>query len=256
MIATTTDGFCSVTPSGVADGSACYFSYGLAPAFRVCYTPPQPISNLAVGDIVKVKEFGADVNYIIVQQGNPDTTLCDSSCDGTWLLRKDLHSKRPWNNSEISTYNSSSINTWLNSDFVDTLNIKNIIKQVKIPYRVDATSMDVNSGSNGLSVKSFLLGGYELGWTTTSISSIPVDGNVLKFFEGTAVTDNKRIAYYNGEADFWWTRSIAYTNVALYVIPSGYANKSSKVTATSYCARPAFILPFDAKVDKDNNIII
>lgn len=35
VIATTTDGFCSVTPSGVADGSACYYSYGLAPAFRV-----------------------------------------------------------------------------------------------------------------------------------------------------------------------------------------------------------------------------
>ena len=256
--ATSPSSFCIVRTNGIGNYNDAYYSSGLAPAFRVCYTPPRPISELSVGDIVKVKESGTDVDYIIVQQGNPDATLYDASCDGTWLLRKDLHSKRPWNNSEISTYNSSSINTWLNSDFVDTLNIKNIIKQVKIPYRVDATSMDVNSGSNGLSVKSFLLGGYELGWTTTStyISPIPVDGNVLKFFEGTALTDNKRIAYYNGEADFWWTRSIAYTNVALYVIPSGYANKSSKVTATSYCARPAFILPFDAKVDKDNNIII
>lgn len=256
--ATTNNEWTYISTDGYQTGGDCNMSFGLAPAFRVCYTPPQPISNLAVGDIVKVKESGIDVDYIIVQQGNPDTTLYDASCDGTWLLRKDLHSKRPWNNSLISTYNSSSINTWLNSDFVDTLNIKNTIKQVKIPYRIDDTSMDVNSGSNGLSVKSFLLGGYELGWTTTStyISPIPVDGNVLKFFEGTALTDNKRIAYYNGEADYWWTRSIAYTNVALYVIPSGYANKSSKVKTTSYCARPAFILPFDAKVDKDNNIIV
>ena len=57
----------------------------------VLIPPPQTIGNLAVGNIVKVKESGTDIDYIIVQQGNPDATMYDAGCDGTWLLRKDVY---------------------------------------------------------------------------------------------------------------------------------------------------------------------
>ena len=40
------------------------------------------IGDLAVGSVVQIKENGTPVNYIIVQQGNPNTSKYDSSCNG------------------------------------------------------------------------------------------------------------------------------------------------------------------------------
>lgn len=56
------------------------------------HTPPSAgilASDLAVGDIVKLTESGTPVEYIVVNQGIPENSgLYDSSCNGTWLLRK------------------------------------------------------------------------------------------------------------------------------------------------------------------------
>ena len=43
------------------------------------------LGTKSVGSIVKLKENGAAVNYIVVHQGKPSSSY-DSSCDGTWLL--------------------------------------------------------------------------------------------------------------------------------------------------------------------------
>ena len=45
----------------------------------------------AVGSIVKIKVNGASKDFIVVQQGNPNTGTYDASCDGTWLLMKDIY---------------------------------------------------------------------------------------------------------------------------------------------------------------------
>lgn len=41
------------------------------------------LCNIAVGGTVKIKVNGTVKEFIIVQQGNPDSTIYDSSCDGT-----------------------------------------------------------------------------------------------------------------------------------------------------------------------------
>ena len=41
------------------------------------------LCNMAVGSTVKIKVDGTLMDFIIVQQGNPDSTIYDSSCDGT-----------------------------------------------------------------------------------------------------------------------------------------------------------------------------
>lgn len=41
------------------------------------------LCNMAVGSTVKIKVDGTLKDFIIVQQGNPDSTIYDSSCDGT-----------------------------------------------------------------------------------------------------------------------------------------------------------------------------
>lgn len=69
-------------------------------------------SSLAVGSTVKLMEGGTAVDYLVVNQGIPSNSgLYDASCDGTWLLRKDIHSERQWNSSNVNDYANSTINT-------------------------------------------------------------------------------------------------------------------------------------------------
>lgn len=41
------------------------------------------LGTKAVGSIVKIKVNGASKDFIVVQQGNPNTSTYDSSCAGT-----------------------------------------------------------------------------------------------------------------------------------------------------------------------------
>ena len=218
-------------------------------------------SDLAVGDIVKLMEGGTAVEYLVVNQGIPsNSSLYDVSCDGTWLLRKDCHSSRQWNTSNVNKYESSVINTWLNSNFFNSLGTveQATIKQVKIPYRKDGGSGGTDqSGANGLSCKVFLLSGYEVGWTTSDNQYFPVDGAKLDYFEsGTSTSaNNKRIANRRGSAIKWWLRSMVINtaNSVWYVSSSGdyyYVG-----AAEDDGIRPALILPSTAKFDSTTLIL-
>ena len=84
--------FCSVLGSGAADHYGAYISLGLAPAFKVGSNPtPKPISELSVGSSVYAKESGTPAEFIVVHHGNPDSSIYDASCDGTWLLRNSCY---------------------------------------------------------------------------------------------------------------------------------------------------------------------
>ena len=210
-------------------------------------------SDLAVGSTVKLMENGAAVDYLVVNQGIPsNSNLYDSSCNGVWLLRKDVHSKRQWNSSDTRNYNNCSVNTWLNSDFFNTLGRveQAVIRQVKIPYYDYEGSGVVESGANGLSCKVFLLGGYEMGWTTEISYYFPVDGAKVDFFiEGEGNTaNNKRIAYLNGSATYWWLRSPStnYNDVRYVTFEGEYSHDPA---SNSFGIRPALILPSTAKFD-------
>lgn len=112
----------------------------------------------------------------------------------------------------------------------------------------------MNSGANGLSCKVFLLSGYEVGWTQSTSSYFPIDGAVLSYFQGTAATDAKRIANYNGSATYWWLRSPITNNAAnaWYVYSNGlYGGNYCSVT---YGVRPALILPSSLLVSDDGSV--
>ena len=204
-------------------------------------------SDIAVGSIVKLMENGVAVEYLVVNQGIPSgSSLYDASCDGTWLLRKDCIEARAWDADSSNVLETSDIHTWLNADMLakyDSIT-QNAIKQVKIPYRSGGGSGGTNqSGANGLSCKVFLLSGYEVGWTTSNIGFLPVDGAVLDYFKGTANTDAKRIAYMDGAITSWWLRSQS-TNVTAgvwFVSSDGYLDRD---TAQYYHGiRPTLVLP-------------
>ena len=205
--------------------------------------------TLTVGSVVKLMEGGTAVDYLVVNQGIPSNSdLYDASCNGTWLLRKDVHSNRAWGNSNVTTYENSTINTWLNGEFFNTLgSVEQItIKQVKIPYNSGSTEQ---SGANGLLCKVFLLGGYEVGIGGAN-DAVPQDGAKLDYFNQNTGADSKRIAYLNGSADSWWLRSRkpnSTTNVWLITSVGQYTNNN---VIAEQGIRPALIIPSTAKFDE------
>lgn len=218
-------------------------------------------SSLAVGSTVKLMEGGTAVEYLVVNQGIPsNSSLYDASCDGTWLLRKDIHSERQWNSSNVNDYANSTINTWLNGDFFNSFGSveQAAIKQVKIPYRAGYGSDGSDqSGANGLLCKIFLLGGYEVGFTTSDSEDFPVDGAKLSYFtSGTGTSaNNKRIAYLNGSAAAWWLRSPRASNAASVwgVYTNGDSFSSSAVNSRGI--RPALVLPSNAVFDETTMLL-
>lgn len=214
------------------------------------------LSSKAIGSTIKLKVNGSAKDFIVVHQGKP-SSVYDDSCNGTWLLMKDIYENRQWHSSNTNDYANSTIHSYLNSTFLNLFesNIKNAIKQVKLPYRKGSgTSTTVTSGSNGLSAKIFLLSATE---TSFSFSSMPSgEGAELAYFKGCAdnSSDSKRVAYLNGSAAYWWLRSpyCDYFKRALYVSSNGdwdYSNCSSSVGS-----RPALILPSTLLVSDDGTV--
>lgn len=214
------------------------------------------LSSKAIGSTIKLKVNGSAKDFIVVHQGKP-SSVYDDSCNGTWLLMKDIYENRAWHSSNTNDYANSTIHSYLNSTFLNLFesNIKNAIKQVKIPYRKGSgTSTTVTSGSNGLSAKIFLLSATE---TSFSFSYMPSgEGAELAYFKGCAdnSSDSKRVAKLNGSATLWWLRSpyCNYFHSALYVDSNGDWNRLS---CSSSCGiRPALILPSTLLVSDDGTV--
>lgn len=212
--------------------------------------------DIDVGTEVILNENGQPVNYLIVNQGIPENSpLYDASCEGTWLLRKDIAENRQWHSFNSNSYKASTINAYLNGDWLNRYDpaVAEAIVQAKIPYVNGTGGSPVASGANGLSVKAFLLGGYEVGFSTSNNPYFPNDGAKLSYFEsGTGSSAlNKRIAKLNGSATRWWLRS-PYTSDAYPawgVLSNG--DYVSHYCTGSYGIRPALILPYDFKFTSD-----
>ena len=216
------------------------------------YTETTTIGTLPVGSTITLNVGGTAKEFIVVHQGKP-SSLYDDSCNGTWLLMKDIYENRAWNSSNSNSYKASTIHSYLNNTFLNLFdsNIKDAIKQVKIPYRKNGGSDGTDqSGANGLPAKIFLLSGYEVGWTT---SNFPLDGAKLSYFEsGTGTSaNNKRIANLNSSAATWWLRSQnTFNNAHVYgVLSNGDYNDYN--ASSSFGIRPALVLPSTLAVYAD-----
>jgi hypothetical protein len=214
------------------------------------------LSSKAIGSTIKLKVNGSARNFIVVHQGKP-SSVYDDSCNGTWLLMQDIYENRAWHSSNTNDYANSTIHSYLNSTFLNLFesNIKNAIKQVKLPYRKGSgTSTTVTSGSNGLSAKIFLLSATE---TSFDFSYMPSgEGAELAYFKGCAdnSSDSKRIAKLNGSAALWWLRSpyCGGSSGALYVYSNGDWNFN--ICSYSLGIRPALILPSTLLVSDDGTV--
>ena len=207
----------------------------------------------AVGSIVKIKVNGAAKDFIIVHQGKP-SSVYDDSCNGTWLLMKDIYEKRQWNRTNTNDYAGSTTHSYLNDNFYNLIDseIRAAIKQVKIPYQKGTGWGSLATGENGLSTKVFLLSGYEVGWAH---NALPKDGAKLDYFGSGSGGNSKRVAYNGSNADIWWLRSPYTVNrdTAWTVLTDGSCDNN--LCEQNTCGvRPALILPSTLWVSDDGTV--
>ena len=215
------------------------------------------LSAKAVGSIVKLNVNGSPRDFIVVHQGKPGS-MYDESCNGTWLLMKDVYENRQWHSSNVNDYENSTIDSYLNSTFLGLFDpeIQAVIKQVKIPYRKGSgTSKTVTSGANGLSCKIFLLSSTEVSFNHSYMPTN--EGAELSYFKGCAddSSDNKRVAYLNGSATNWWLRSPHTSRYAYYALNvNTNGNWSSSDCSFSFGVRPALVLPSSLFISEDGTV--
>lgn len=205
------------------------------------------LSTKAVGSIVKIKVNGAAKDFIIVHQGLPSSAY-DASCNGVWVVMKDIYTTMKWDGSN-NDYLNSDMTAYLNGTFISLIDadIRNAIKQVKIPY-TNYSNNNVMSGSNGLSCKVFLLSGTEVGFS--GVSYMNTEGAKLSYFDSAS----KRVAYNGSSAAVWWLRS-PYANGSYSVWHVGSDGSSGRWGYdNTYGVRPAFVLPSTLVVSDDGTV--
>ena len=207
------------------------------------------LSTKAVGSIVKIKVNGAAKDFIIVHQGLPSSAY-DASCNGVWVVMKDIYTTMKWDGSN-NDYLNSDMTAYLNGTFISLIDadIRNAIKQVKIPY-TNYSNNNVMSGSNGLSCKVFLLSGTEVGFS--GVSYMNTEGAKLSYFDSAS----KRVAYNGSSAAIWWLRSPNTSdNGNVWGVNTDGSNYGSWYNY-SYGVRPAFILPSTLVVADDGTVSV
>lgn len=201
-----------------------------------------PIGELLTGTVVYMNVDGIRTPYIVVHQGNPDTAVYGASCNGTWVLMKDIYSLTHWQVRQNTYYHDSSdcLVRQLAQSFpskLDTVIQNNLIplKLLNIQYSWQDISGD----------KIFPL-------TSDDLS------NMDYFSDGVV---SKRIAQYNGAAtDYWLRDPDSYGAKIKYVTKSGTI---STFDENSYPGgyqgkgfRPMYILNTASLIaDSDFNII-
>lgn len=229
---------------------------------RQFYQSGITLSSLAVGTVVYLQEDGTAQEYLVVNQGIPSgSSLYDASCNGTWLLRKDIITSSQYSANKLNVYENSDIHSWLNSTMLSKYDayVQSLIKQVKIPYRSGGGKSGTNqTGTNGLSCKLFLLSTTEVGCSTQS--QIPDIGAALSYFSGLGNGDvSKRVAYWpvgsNRYQYGWWTRTPQTDADTYFILINANGGPGGWTAYQSSGVRPALIMPFDTAIDKNMNII-
>lgn len=224
----------------------------------------QKIGNVPVGTILHLKENGVYQDYLVVHQGLP-SSMYDSSCNGTWVVRNSVSDMVQWSSSGSTKLASSNAMQWLKDTMLSRYDsdIQSVIKSVKIPYATGGSSSSVNSGSNGYECKLFVLSAQEVGWNIALYgNSLPADGAKLSYFSyGDNDSANEKRRFLNQTSSIYiWLRTPQSLGIVegdlavIYNIPTGGnliiwgAKKSSNI-------QPAMVFPPDLLVDDNNNIL-
>lgn len=224
-----------------------------------------PISSLSVGSPLWIDVNGVSTEFIIVHQGNPNTSIYDASCNGTWVLMKDIYVKK-------ATYErndrDNSVTSYLKGEFYDLLDSKTkaVIKTVKVPYwyydRIanssggyDYTNYAFKSGSSGYSANVFYLSADEVWDANLTNVGVNLNDVTLDYFKGVTTDSEKLCAFYAGTKTSWVVRR-AFGSTSVSIVSNRYAGQNTMRVGSQnnsslvpYGVRPCMILDPSAAVD-------
>ncbi len=210
-----------------------------------------------VGDIIKIRENGVPVDFLIVHKGLPPSYY-DGSCNGIWVLRKNVHSRFA-GSSQIPNYPFSGIAAWLENTYYNMFDAvaRAGIRYVKIPYQyASGSSTAAATGAAGAAVHCFLLSAAE-----TAASKKDDFSSVLQYFQGcTTNGEVKRIAYdAGGTAQRWYLRNTSGGTSKGYirvVDESGQSYILEGEAQENRHIRPAMILDPDMLIDDSGTVTV
>ncbi|MBO5037435.1 MAG: hypothetical protein J6D42_10190 [Clostridia bacterium] len=214
------------------------------------------LGNLTVGSTVNLNVDGVLTEFIVVHQGLPSSDY-DDSCNGTWLLMKDIYTQNRFSEHSYggrNIYEESRLDNRLNNVFFPLLDeaVQSVVKQVKIPYTQGGGNGSLKTGADGLSTKVFALSYAEVGFTNFTNNKANVEGASLSYFYNA--NNSARIAYFEGDAVLWILRSPRLettTNVSAVSVAGAYF---SPVVSETVGYRPTLILPSNIAIDENGQI--
>lgn len=243
-----------------------------------------PAGDLSVGSTVWIKINGVPKEFIIVHQGLPvvdtDSTVSthtyDESCNGTWLLMKDIYTTMKFLEADedgnpvqweyyyhydqiLGTSSGTLIPKYLNDEFYNLIeeSVRTSIVWANLPaqhYYYESPS----GSTYDTTERVFMLASSEVGYVDfIGSNSLYEMGGLLHYFTADPLeanyygneyrSENSRIAYFNGVATAWWLRT-ACSNLN-WDTEGGYVRVNGKFSAETTFnelgVRPAFIVPFD-----------
>lgn len=198
-----------------------------------------PINELPVGTIVYMNVDGVRKEFIVTHQGNPISSIYGESCNGTWVLLKDIGALTRWAVRSSTSYSSSDCYVRnLALAFVSRLDSE--IQSSLIPVAIAADQYEHIDGD-----KVFAMASYDL--------------DNLSYFKNAG--NSKRVATYNGTKTSYFLRNgLSYGTYVQWITENGslsHSDDSSVYNGTSGRGfRPEFILSNTSLVaDSDFNII-
>lgn len=201
-----------------------------------------PLSDYAEGDIIKINEGGAPVEFYVSKH---DYESGLNGAGRTLVVRKDTYDDRVWDNGNVNAYASSDLDSWFNSTYKNMLdaNIRSLIGTTKISYTPGNGNWNVSTLERSV----FLLSLTELGeshpYANTEGSALPI-ANTLK------------IAYLNGNANIQWTRSPRTDDTGLAWGLDSVGNINNYYCGNSRGSRPAFTLPSTLLFNPNTNEVV
>jgi len=164
--------------------------------------PTRKLRDTTPGEIVKIKENGVLIDFIVLKQGYPTT-----SSQNTLVIRKDLYNygETSWGS---PSYKTSQVSAWLELYYRDLIDpdIRSRMTGNTIEYlkyiKPDGARSNPGSGKfekSTMSAYVFLLSDTELGTGRNDLT----EGALIPYFN----SNSRRIARYNGVTESYYTRS-------------------------------------------------
>ena len=202
-----------------------------------------PLSEVAVGSVVKLNESGSPVEFYVAKH-NYESGL--NGAGRTLLLRKVPDTEMAWHSSTVNAYATSAIDAWFNSDYKSRLDadIQEAIGTTKFYYVPGNGTTTVSTISRAVFTPSIL----EFGNDSTFWGD-PDGGSALGMSREALCYDE------SGKFVYSWTRTPVTYNQGKTAAYSS-ADQPVTVTKTNYGPRPCFTLPATALVQTDGTIKI